>query len=189
MQMTLVLLSWILTAAYPELSVRSLLSPEGIRWFLGNFTENIQTSLLVWLLLCSIAFGAVKESKILHAIKKSVVCGESLPYRQRLALWLVLFEFIVCFSAIFMLAFTPHAILLSATGELFPSSFSRSAVPSAAFCLTLFSVTFATISGTAHTHKDVFNMLTVGLSRSVPLLLIYIPGVQLYYSLLFVFSL
>ena len=43
-QIILILVSWLITAAMPELFVRSLLSSEGIRWFFGQFTSNIGTS-------------------------------------------------------------------------------------------------------------------------------------------------
>ena len=39
-QLALILLSWVLTAAFPELPIRSLLSSEGIRWFFGCFSDN-----------------------------------------------------------------------------------------------------------------------------------------------------
>lgn len=186
LQLLLVLLSWILAAAFPELSVRSLLSSEGIRWFLGNFTDNMQTPVLVWLLVGSVAYGALRDSKMPHALRECLG-KERLPYRKRLALSLVLFEFVVCVAVMFLLAGIPHAILLSVTGNLFPSSFSNSIIPVTAFCLSLFAVTFGTISGMQKTAEDVFSMLTSGISYTLPLWLIYILGAQLYFSLLFVF--
>lgn len=56
-QIVLVLASWLITAAMPDVFPRSLLSPEGIRWFFGTFTANLQSPWLVWLLLISIAWG------------------------------------------------------------------------------------------------------------------------------------
>lgn len=186
LQLALVLLSWILAAAFPELSVRSLLSSEGIRWFLGSFTDNMQTPLLVWLLVGSVAYGALRDSKMLHAIRECLG-KERMPYRKRLALSFVIFELIACVAVMFLLAGIPHAILLSVTGNLFPSSFSNSIIPVTAFCLSLFAVTFGTISGTQKTMDDVFGMLVSGISYTLPLWLIYILGTQLYFSLLFVF--
>ena len=48
-QIVLVLASWLITAAMPDVFPRSLLSPEGIRWFFGTFTANLQSPWLVWL--------------------------------------------------------------------------------------------------------------------------------------------
>lgn len=52
-QVVLILTSWLLTAAMPESFPRSLLSAEGIRWFFGRFVGNVESPLLVWLLLFS----------------------------------------------------------------------------------------------------------------------------------------
>ena len=40
LQIMVVILSWMIKTIYPEFNGRSLLSGEGVRWFLGNFTNN-----------------------------------------------------------------------------------------------------------------------------------------------------
>ena len=50
LQLLLVILSWLLSAMRVE-GVRSLLSGEGIRWFIGGFTGMLLQPLLAWLLL------------------------------------------------------------------------------------------------------------------------------------------
>ena len=65
-QIALVLVSWLITAAMPDVFPRSLLSPEGIRWFFGTFTANLQSPWLVWLLLISIAWGTLRASGLLN---------------------------------------------------------------------------------------------------------------------------
>ena len=52
----LIILSWLLSAMGQE-DVRSLLSSEGIRWFVGEFTLMLASPLLVWLLLALVALG------------------------------------------------------------------------------------------------------------------------------------
>ena len=49
-ELVLILLSWILFAIGEE-EVRSLLSSEGIRWFVGGFTTMVSSPLLVWLII------------------------------------------------------------------------------------------------------------------------------------------
>ena len=88
LQLLLVLVSWLLTAAMPDLAMRSLLSPEGIRWFFGHFTENIAQPLLVWLILFHIAFIAYRQGGLQHALS-SLIRGERLMLRHRSGLWLV----------------------------------------------------------------------------------------------------
>ena len=51
LQVVLVLLSWAIVTVMPSLPLRSLLSGEGIRWFLGTFVDNISGSLLAWIIL------------------------------------------------------------------------------------------------------------------------------------------
>jgi p-aminobenzoyl-glutamate transporter AbgT len=53
----LVLISWLITAAIPEIAMRSLLSSEGIRWFFGHFVDNLATPVLVWMVLIGISYG------------------------------------------------------------------------------------------------------------------------------------
>ena len=56
-EIILILLSWILSAACVE-GVRSLLSGEGVRWFVGDFARMMASPLLVWLILLLMAIGA-----------------------------------------------------------------------------------------------------------------------------------
>ena len=65
-QIVLVLMSWLITAAMPDAFPRSMLSPEGIRWFFGSFTENMESPWLVGLLLICIAWGTLQTSGLLH---------------------------------------------------------------------------------------------------------------------------
>ena len=47
-----------------------------------------------------------------------------------------------------LLTVVPHAILLSVTGELFPSAFSSSLIPSLSFVLIVMSLSYGVASGT-----------------------------------------
>ena len=49
LQVALFLVSWLITAASPETTVRSLLSNEGIRWFFGSVVDNVASPPLVWI--------------------------------------------------------------------------------------------------------------------------------------------
>lgn len=139
-QVVLILTSWLLTAAMPESFPRSLLSAEGIRWFFGRFVGNVESPLLVWLLLFSFMLGALQHSGILHY--------RSSEYRQRIAMRLALFEGIFFLLLILALVLVPHAILLNVMGGLLPSSFSASIVPYCCFSLMVMSVSFGVMSGT-----------------------------------------
>lgn len=174
----LALLSWILSATMTP-GVRSLLSDEGVRWFFGSFTAMVGSPQLAWLVLLLIAAGCVSSSDILKAQHS---------YRGRMALRVALLFLIIYVVLILLLTATPHATLLSATGSLFPSPFSRSIVPVAAFGATLVSLVFGLMAGRFRTLADVVGALSEGIRRGAPLFILYILLLQLCESLRFVFG-
>ena len=62
-QLLLVFLSWLLSATLTD-AVHPLLSSEGIRWFLGQFSVMLLKPQLIWLILLSMAGGCVWRSGI-----------------------------------------------------------------------------------------------------------------------------
>lgn len=173
----LILLSWILSATMTA-GVHSLLSEEGIRWFFGQFTSMLASPLLAWLVLLLIAFGCMHRSGILRA-KHS--------YRDRMALRVAVVFLIVYLAVIMLLTMMPHAVLLSATGSLFPSAFSRSIVPVVAFGMSLVSLVYGMMSGRFSSLADAVDALSAGISWGAPLFILYILLRQFWESLVFVF--
>ncbi len=182
-ELLLVILSWLLSATRLE-GVRSLISSEGIRWFVGEFTYMLASPLLVWLLLLMTAVGCLQRSGLLSLLKPRT---SSLTYRDRVALRVAV-AFIVIYAAIIcLLTLMPHAILLSATGSLFPSAFSRALVPILAFGLCLLSISFGMVSGRLRTLTDILDALTLGIQQGAPLFILYIMLIQFFQSIIFVF--
>ena len=64
----LFILSWLLSATRMD-GVRSLLSSEGIRWFFGTWQTLFASPLLVWLLLCLIAWGCLRKSGLMRSVQ------------------------------------------------------------------------------------------------------------------------
>lgn len=186
MQIAIVLLSWIISSVFPSLPVRSLLGSEGVRWFLGGFTELLGSPLLVWLLLCSAAYGAFVYSGLQGALAH-LLRGVSLSYRQRHALFTVLASFVVVIVVIILLAFIPHAPLLGITGNLYPGPFSAGFIPIMAFSVTLFSVVYGLTSGQIVDARRAFRCLYSGIFMFAPLFPPYILGMQLYASVVYAF--
>ena len=183
-ELALILLSWILSAAGVE-GVRSLLSGEGVRWFVGDFARMVASPLLTWLLLLLIAIGTFLRSglsSLWHERRPRII-----SYRDRTAFRVALVLMVAYIVAILLLAVVPHAVLLSASGALFPSPFSRSIVPFVAFGITLVSIAFGMVSGRMQSLSDVLEALTYGIRRYASLILFYIFCIQLYQSLRFVF--
>ena len=177
-ELLLVILSWLLSATRLE-GVRSLISSEGIRWLVGEFTYTLASPLLVWLLLALVALGCLQRSGLM---------SRGRGYRDRVALR-VSFSFIIIYVVIIcLLTLMPHAILLSVTGSLFPSAFSRALVPIICFGVGVLSISFGMVSGRLHTLTDILDALTFGLQQGAPLIILYIMFFQFYASLLFVFG-
>ena len=196
-QLALILLSWLITAAFPELPIRSLLSSEGVRWFFGSFTANQLTPLLAWFITAAMAVGACVRSRLWAAFctkmsgllhRRGGTDGpQGLHYRERIGLRLALAEFMVYVVIMLLLTVVPHAILLSVTGELFPSAFSSSLIPSLSFVLIVMSLSYGVASGTVDSVARMHRVLVGGLEAGVRIVPAYVIGVQLYMSLLYVF--
>lgn len=175
LQAVVTVASWIVAAAMPGLPVRSLLSGEGIRWLLGQAVGNVTSPLLVWLLLIAAAAGSVGRSGLARAL--SHPCRQD--YHHKIALRAAAAEVAVAVVVMCLLTLAPHALLLSATGRLFPGSFPRSIVPVAATVVMAASVTFGWVSGETRKAAGVFGCLTWGLHRAVPLLPVYFVVTEL----------
>ena len=188
-QTLLFILSWILSAMRLS-GVRSLLSSEGIRWFFGAFTANVASPWLVSLLLILIALGTLRNTGLLTIHSSLFTFHFSLftfHYREKVAMRVSLIVLCLFVVMIALLTLPPHAILLSATGSLFPSAFSRALVPILAFGLCLLSISFGMVSGRLRTLSDILDALTFGIQQGAPLFILYIMAIQFYASLLFVF--
>ena len=177
-ELLLVILSWLISATRLD-GVRSLISSEGIRWFVGEFTYTLASPLLVWLLLALVALGCLQRSGLM---------SRGRGYRDRVALRVSLSFIIIYVVIICLLTLMPHAILLSVTGSLFPSAFSRALVPIICFGVGVLSISFGMVSGRLHTLTDILDALTFGLQQGAPLIILYIMFFQFYASLLFVFG-
>ena len=179
----LVILSWLLSAMRVE-GIRSLLSSEGIRWFFSSFNDLIASPVLVWLLVLICALGCLQKSRV-----TTIFSGKkSINFRDRLALYVALVFLLIYVVIIIQLTLMPHAILLSATGHLFPSAFSRSLVPIVAFGICIFSVAFGLMAGVMRNLSDILQALSFGITKGAPLLVFYLFAVQLVGCLRFVFG-
>lgn len=178
-QLLLMLVSWIWSAAVPASGVRSMLSSEGIRWFLGHFTDLLATPLLVWILLLAAAYGCVVSSGLLR--------GQRSYRAQRARVVTILFA-VIYVGVVLLMTVVPHAVLLSADGSLWPSPFSSSLVPLVSFGIMAAALIYGTVSGSFLTLGHAVQSLVRGLQSVAPLLLLYILLAQLYYSLSFVFQ-
>ncbi len=182
----LVILSWILSAVGVE-SVRSLISGEGVRWFLGHYVDIIGTPVLAWLLLLSVSYSSFYGSG-LYEVMIYRIKGKRLLLRQRLGLRVILITLLILTIIIALLTLTPHAILLSPVGNIFPSSFSHSIIPTIAGLITLMSIIYGLVSGTIQSGHSAFKCLYCKIHTLLPIFLVYIFTAQLFACFNFVFS-
>ena len=149
--------------------------------------------LLSW--LCSAAFPASGIHSLLSVeglrwffghFSKLLIWPLGRSYRERRALWLSLSWLVVCTVAVLLLTITPHAILLSASGTLWPSPFSFSLIPVIAFSVMTFGWLYGTIAGHYQNFSEVYQSLLEGIRLAAPLLFFYILLTQFYESLMFV---
>lgn len=186
-QVVLILFSWIVSVVDTGISGRSLLSTDGIRWFFGTFADNVGSVPLVWMVLLSVGWGAVRTSGLYTALC-SMAAHRTLNYRSRYALVTAVTSALLMVLCVLLLTFLPHALLLSVTGSLWPSPFSSSLVPVVSFIMVSSSVVYGLQSGVLSTVDDVFRCLYSGLGIAAPLFPLYIVAVELLYSIYFVFG-
>lgn len=177
-QMLLMLVSWLLSAAFPVSSIRSLLSGGGLRWLLGHYADALASPVLVWLVLGALAYGCLRKSCLLQF-------GNT--YRESRARLLTLILLVAYTVVMLLFTVTPHAVLLSVTGDLWPSPFSASLVPVMAFVVMSLSVFYGVVAGRLSTLHSIYDAMLYGVGQCAPLLLFYVLFMQIYESLKFVF--
>lgn len=184
LEIILCFVSWIVSAVYNDLGIRSVISDDGIRWFWGHYSEFLATPILSWILLLSFACGTIKCSGVLQLFKKGRCCN----FRERVAFYFIMFIALIYIIAIFFISMVPHAILLSATGDFYPSPFFSSLVPMVSFGLCLISVVYGGLSGNLNSVQDVCKSLFIGVGKWAPVLVLYVLLIQLYYTLCYVLN-
>ena len=181
-ELVLVLVSWLLSAAMTG-GVRALLSSEGVRWLFGSFTSMLASPWLVWLLLLAVAIGSLWQSGLPQLLRRRAT---PVTYRERTALTAIVLLLLLDVVVLATLTLVPHAVLLSSTGALFPSAFSRALVPIVTFALLLASFTYGLMSGSFASLTDAVWSFTVGIRKAAPLIVLYFLIKLFYESLRFV---
>lgn len=185
LHVVLLVASWILSAAWPELNVQSLLSSQGVRWIFGNFTENLTQPYFLWLILLAMSWSLSHKSQIGHALRHP----RRINYRCQTALTITVLEVIVLFIVFAFLTFTPHAIMLGITGHLFPSRFLFNIIPTVALCVAVVATTYGLVSGVFHSLYDIVDGLSAGIVAIAPLIVLYVVAVQFFFTFAYVFML
>ena len=184
----LVLVSWLIAAAWPQGPVVSLLSSEGVRWFFGQFTNNLAHPVVVWLLLLSLGWGALRQGGLGGRLK-SIFRQVRTPftYRERFALIVVGIELLLMLVVVALLTCIPHAVLLDVTGGLRSGAFPASLVPMVAFAMVVTGVTYGSLCDRFHSVYDVVDSLASGIRATAPWWLVAVVAMEFVASCHFVF--
>ena len=178
LELSLALFSWLLSATATG-DVRSLLSGEGLRWFLGNFSYMLLKPQLIWLLLLSMAYGCIYRSGILFQGHTS--------YRRAFSLRVSLFVLFFFLSIVVLLTALPQAILLSSSGTLWPSPLSRALVPLISALAIITASCYGLLSRTFMSLIDIYQSLKWGIEQAAPLFILYVFVIIFYDSVCYVF--
>ena len=188
-QIGLILASWLLTAAMPTAAFHSLLSGGGMRWFFGNFATNLADPILIYIIVLVIAWGSIRASGLCEAVKSLTgLHRPPLTSQQKFALKGSLLLLFIELLVVFLLTFLPHAILLSITGELFPSSFSAGLIPILAFMGTSVAICYSLLSRKLQSVYEVGQAMCSASSWLMPLLLLYVFASVFHHSFGYVFG-
>lgn len=175
LQTILIFGSWIVSAAIPDSQIRPLIGAGGLRWFFSSFTEDMASPILVYIILITLTVNVFINSGMceLFSLKRKM------NMQKKFALNVVLVELFTFIVLIVLLTAIPHAVLLSVTGELYPSSFSKGLIPMLCFIVTILSTSYGLVSGSLRGVYDIWNSITTGIN--------FLPAVCFVYILLFQF--
>ena len=184
LQVLIVPASWIISAVAPSSGVHSLISEGGIRWLVGQYSDNVSTSVLVYIIIAFISYNMFVNSGLLSAI----ISKAKLSMQQKFALRVMAVVLILFITALAYLTITPHAVLLSVTGNLFPSSFSDGLIPLLCFEVFILSLIYGIFGGTITSINEFWNCVTKESNSLLPVLFLYLLSIQLYHCFVFVFG-
>lgn len=179
-QVGVVLLSWLWTAAFPESPMHSMLSDSGIRWFFGTFTANLCQPLLLWIILFDIACSTVRASGLWTALHALLIRPRGLDPQQWSGLRAALVVLALETAVILLLVVPFHAVLLSVTGHVFPSSFSQGLLPAISFMIITAAFAHGLFSGQLHNYHDLFRCACSGGHGLKMFLVTYVLATELY---------
>lgn len=186
LQLLLILASWIVSAVFPSSPIHALIGSGGLRWFIGSFANNLASPLLVYVILCSITYSSLVKSGLISCVASAMAKKQSFSMQQKFAFRIMLIEFVLFVAGVIFISAMPHAILLSVTGALFPSSLSSGLVPMICFELFVLSMIYGIVGGEVNTLEKFWNCIVSGANFLPAVCFLYILIVQLFYSTCYV---
>ena len=171
LQALLIFLSWALSALYPHLQLRSLISGEGLRWAFRHLYASTTVPLLPPLVILTMSIGLLTGSRLLRLAD------------QRLFFIRLLLLLILCVG----LSVIALPALLSPTGRFLPPTFVNGIIPLLSVIIAMFSIVGGYIIGSYRSLADAVHIAVRSLAKAAPLILFYILLAQLWAMIQYVF--
>ena len=185
LEVVIVVLSWLVPAIYPYSHVRPLLSPEGARFLVGSLVSAMSLPPLLWLVLSAMSWGVLSESGLLQTIVLFVRRPHGHPFALRLSLYAAVAVTLISIIIVSLLTFAPGAILLSATGEIWGSSFLMGLIPLLALTAGVSAAAYGFFSSRFSSSSSLLYAMCHGLRSASPLIVLYVFAMQFLLSLLY----
>ena len=173
----LVLLSWFVNMWGG--GIRSLLSPDGIRWFFGSFVENIESAPWGLLILILLTAGAVKESEIIDIFKGNGSLKQKRALTITSVVLILLYIPLICMTIF-------GDILLSPFGEITNSPLIDGLAGFVLVTIIILSDIYGYISGAFSDFYEVLQGNSYFIRKKSLIFLNFILVAELYCSLIFV---
>lgn len=181
LQVLVVLLSWIISTAMPELAFNSLLSSKGIRWFWSSMLDNIGNDHLSSLLLLAISIGSLVWS----GFPKKIIRPSSCDFQERFAMKVFFAEIFLFGFLIAYVLLRPHSPFLAIDGSLVNGPVWSCIIPAFSLMLLICSESYAFFIGKLNSYKNAEKSLIFGLQYAAPLIVIWFQVKELFQTLLF----
>ena len=165
---TLFPLSWISTVIFPSAGMSSLMSAQGIRWFVGAFASIIGSEMLADIILIAMAVGILRDSYFAQSLRRCLLLA--------IALCLLL-----------VLLGSMGDTLLCAIGTVSHSPLLHGAIPITCCCTVIVAATYGFVTSAFKTISDAFRAMSNGIAAAAPMLVLYVFAAQLFAVIKYVF--
>lgn len=186
LEIVIVIVSWLVPAIYPYSDMRPLLSSEGVRFLVGRLLSGMSLPPLLWIILSAMSWGLLRASGLLESVMSLMRGHSAPPFAIRLSLYAAAAVVVVALIVIGMMTLAPGAILLSATGGIWASSFLYGLIPVIALTVAVAAAAYGSFSSRLSGATSFLDAMTAGLRSASPLIVLYVFMMQFLISLLYV---
>lgn len=195
-ELFIVIGSWVGSVLFPDSGIVSMISSEGVRWFVGGFANMLSTPYIIYIILIGMTLGIVRRSGLIDDVRRkrtATITDEDVKdvmasYSERLATRLAIATFILGIIVILLLTILPHAILLNSNGDVLNSSFSRGLIPMMCLVVSMSAGVYGLCTSHITLRHSIADAFAYGIARISPVILLYILVAQIYFTLQYVLT-